>query len=72
MDIDESGDLSFDELRDGLKKMDVFPKISLTHEDFVLITNNGEYCDSDGSIAESNFDFLIRDQLKAYVHRLTS
>ena len=49
--------------------MDVIPKISLTHEDFVLITNNGEYCDSDGSITPANFDLMIRDQLKAYVHR---
>lgn len=69
LDTDDSGELSYDELYIGLKKIKVQPMISLSREDWDVMTVKGELSDENDEVNKATFLTIMRRQLKFYVQR---
>ena len=64
LDADNDGDLSYAEVKEGLAKIETKPKMQLSKEDFEAMTEG--LCDPKGCISSSQFDNIIRKQLRDY------
>ena len=69
MDVDRSGALSWQEMSEGLRKMNVKPKINFTEDEFNTITLQQTLCNDEGELDKHAFDRLLRIQLFAYAER---
>ncbi|EKX39507.1 hypothetical protein GUITHDRAFT_114473 [Guillardia theta CCMP2712] len=69
LDTDDSNTLSFEELSYGLRKLKVRPPISLSRDDFEVMTIQGSLLNDRGELGPSEFDKVMRRQLKLYVQR---
>ena len=64
-DSDQSGTLSYAEVRDGLKKF----KIALTEQEWDSITFSKRLCTKAGEINAARWDTIMRSQMVMYCHR---
>ncbi len=50
LDCDRGGTLSFEEMSEGLRKMNFSPRIALSFDDFERMTHGCKLCDEEGCI----------------------
>ena len=67
LDSDRGGTLSFDELREGLRKMPFEQAIAVTAEDWERMTRHGARCGSDGTVSFSAFEEMVREELERHI-----
>ena len=74
LDVDDSGKLSYSELKSGLASLDIQPAIELSPDDFHALTHQMALCAQDsveGPVLDAaNFGTAIRLQIKNYSERL--
>ncbi|EKX41946.1 hypothetical protein GUITHDRAFT_112082 [Guillardia theta CCMP2712] len=70
LDIDGSGTLTFEELRDGLAGLNLQPVIQISLEDWDVITHNSSFCNDQGEMSRSAFEAAMRWQLSLYAQKL--
>ena len=56
-------------LETGLKKINTEKRINLTEEDFAILVENGRMCFEDRTINLSQWDRIMRKQMKMHVQR---
>ena len=70
VDTDESGCISFEEMRSGFLKLSGNKSAEvLTLEEFEAITRGGEYLDESGGLNRDSFKLVMGEQLRTYVQR---
>ena len=69
-DVDESGVISHQEMRNGLQKLGFNPTISLSNEDWEEFTLHGMLADENGEVNHENFDVAMRFQMAEYSQRI--
>ena len=71
IDTDESGCVSFEEMRIGFLKLSGGKNSLnlLTLEEFEAITRGGEYLDESGGLNRDSFKLVMSEQLRTYVQR---
>jgi hypothetical protein len=71
IDTDESGCVSFEEMRRGFLKLSGGKNSLnlLTLEEFEAITRGGEYLDESGGLNRDSFKLVMSEQLRTYVQR---
>lgn len=72
LDVDDFGAVTFSQMRDGLRKLHLSPRVNLTEEDFENITESGELCDAFGRVPLSSFTAMLYRQLHAFTQRHVS
>mmetsp|Transcript_4525 Transcript_4525/g.13630 ORF Transcript_4525/g.13630 Transcript_4525/m.13630 type:complete len:752 (-) Transcript_4525:505-2760(-) len=72
LDGDGSKRLSFEEMREGLLRLRVYPAIALTEEDFERITLERRLCNDDGEVDEMGFQAMMISEFNLYVQRQVS
>ena len=69
VDVDESGLISFEEMKMGFLRIAGGIMGILSMEEYEAITRGGEYLDENGELDRENFKLLMNEQLRAYVQR---
>ena len=69
VDVDESGLISFEEMKMGFLRIAGGIMGMLSMEEYEAITRGGEYLDENGELDRENFKLLMNEQLRAYVQR---
>ena len=72
LDVDQSGGLSFQELRDGLRKMNFDPPIILTQDEFDTMTENKSLCDDEEEVDVEAFETIMRLEMIKFCNRQLS
>mmetsp|Transcript_2326 Transcript_2326/g.3731 ORF Transcript_2326/g.3731 Transcript_2326/m.3731 type:complete len:904 (+) Transcript_2326:305-3016(+) len=72
LDTDMTGSLSFDELNEGLRKLNLKENIMLSKEDFHNVTEGFSLCTRDSEVLPEEFEALMRKQFRIYVQRKIS
>jgi hypothetical protein len=72
LDVDASGSITFEEMKMGIEKLDMQPKLKMTREDFDEFTRDRKYVDDDGCISREGFDECMRQELKGYAFRIAT
>lgn len=70
LDTDNTGPLSFQKVQEGLRKLNVEPRVHMSAEDWVHLTEGFNL--HDGKINLEQFEAMIRVQLSYYVQRQTA
>ena len=69
LDCDDSGGLGFEELRDGLRLLNLTPRIHFSEEDFETMTNKCQLLNARGEIDSLAFQIMVKGQLKLFMQR---
>jgi len=69
IDVDESGLISYEELKMGFLRIAGGVMGPLSMEEYEAITRGGEYVNERGELDRENFKLVINEQLRAYVER---
>ena len=69
IDLDESGTVDISELNAGFKRMSMRAPISLSIEDYELITEHGRYTDNGDEMSPEAFESMIMAQLRRFARR---
>lgn len=72
LDVDASGELSFDEIQLGLQAFHLRPRIQITHEDFQLISQHGKLTNADGIMTQAMFCEMMMYQVRDFIGRSMS
>jgi|NorSeaMetagenome_1021524.scaffolds.fasta_scaffold74611_2 Ca2+-binding EF-hand superfamily protein len=72
LNLDQSGQMSFHDMRDGLKRMPFLKPIRLTEQDFEQITLGRTLCNDEGQLELAQFEALLRREMLLYCHRQLS
>mmetsp|Transcript_75962 Transcript_75962/g.203551 ORF Transcript_75962/g.203551 Transcript_75962/m.203551 type:complete len:516 (-) Transcript_75962:399-1946(-) len=73
LDCDLGGTLSFQEMADGLRKMNFSPAIMITQDDFARMTRYGEMCDEEGCLTPEQFEIMMRTEIETHIeHKVAS
>ena len=72
LDVDQTRGLSFQELRDGLRKMNFDPPIILTQDEFDMMTENKTLCDDEEEIDAEAFETIMRLEMIKFCNRQLS
>ena len=65
--MDLGGTISFEEMRDGLLRMNMQPPIELTSDDFSELTARGLHCNADGGVDPAHFEAMLTAQVERRV-----
>ena len=68
MDVDESGQVSFEEMVTGLGKMDLL-STELTMDEYECITRGGKFLSDSGEFTKEGFQEAMLEQWKGYIQR---
>ena len=68
MDVDESGEVSFEEMVTGLGKMELL-SATLTMDEYEVITRGGRYLSASGEFTKQAFCEAMLEQWTYYVQR---
>jgi hypothetical protein len=68
----KNGVVDFLEVKVGLERLNLRPKIKLLEEDWRDITNHGELCGDDYTMTSQQFFEVMRNQVTLYVQRVAS
>jgi len=69
LDFDRTGRIDYNKMREGMKKIHTKRQINLSEEDYNILVENGKMCFDDATINVSQFDRILRKQLKMHVQR---
>ena len=69
LDVDESGELSFDEMQLGLQAFELRPRIQMSAEDFRQITLDGTLLNAEGCLTSELFVEMMCLQMRDYIGR---
>lgn len=69
LDVDRSGALSWQELYEGLKKMEFKPRINFSQDEYNAITLQHTLCDADGELDKEAFEKTLRIQMLSFAER---
>jgi len=69
MDVDHSNALSKTEFISGLAALRVWPRITVSEDEFEAFSHHGELCNAAGELGPAEFRRLMREQLLLYVQR---
>jgi len=69
LDFDRTGRVDYAKMREGMKKIHTKRQIQLSEEDYNILVENGKMCFEDATINVSQFDRIMRKQLKMHVQR---
>ncbi len=72
IDVDGSGAISFSELKAGLERLDIQPRLYFTYEDFVALTCDLAYVNEDEDITEEGFEACVRIEMQGYAFRIAA
>eukprot|EP00802_Teleaulax_amphioxeia_P002735 Tamp_02738.p1 GENE.Tamp_02738~~Tamp_02738.p1 ORF type:complete len:690 (-),score=97.12 Tamp_02738:1216-3285(-) len=72
LDVDDNGYVSYAEMKKGMEKLDIQPKIKFSAEDFDEFTRDHEYTEEDGNVSRDNFEKCMRLELKGYAFRIAA
>jgi hypothetical protein len=72
LDYNKNGVIDFLEVKVGLERLNLRPKIKLLEEDWRDITNHGELCGDDYTLTSQQFFEVMRNQVTLYVQRVAS
>ena len=72
LDVDGNGFLDFQELKTGLEKLDIEPRVQLSYDDYMSFTQDFTYATEDGEISAENFEACVRLELKGYAFRIAA
>ena len=72
LDVDGNGFLNFQELKTGLEKLDIEPRVQLSYDDYMSFTQDLTYATEDGEISAENFEACVRLELKGYAFRIAA
>jgi hypothetical protein len=72
LDVDDQGFITYEDMRNGLQKLDIEPRIKLSAEDFDEFTRHREYVDISGYVSRDNFEKCMRLELKRYAFRIAT
>ena len=70
LDVDDSGEVSYEEFKVGIKQMKYTPAINISIEDWHDFTDYGQLADKDDSFSKESFTVAIKRQLINYSQRL--
>jgi voltage-gated sodium channel len=68
LDVDGSGGLTYEEFKERVKKVTPTP-VFLNHDDFDIITEHGILCDAAGEFGRTEFQAMMRGEMKNYAQR---
>ena len=71
-DYNKNGVIDFLEVKVGLERLNLRPKIKLLEEDWRDITNHGELCGDDYTLTSQQFFEVMRNQVTLYAQRVAS
>ena len=72
LDVDDNGYVSYAEMKKGMEKLDIQPKIKFSAEAFDEFTRDHEYTEEDGNVSRDNFEKCMRLELKGYAFRIAA
>jgi len=71
-DYNKNGVIDFLEVKVGLERLSLRPKIKLLEEDWREMTNHGELCGDDYTLTSQQFFEVMRNQVTLYAQRVAS
>ena len=71
-DYNTNGSLDFLEVKFGLERLKIHPRIKFLEEDWRNITNDGSLCSADYTLTLSQFQQVMHNQVTLYVQRMAS
>lgn len=69
LDSDCRGEVGFQQVLEGFKKLGFRPAIHLTDEEWEEMTGNGKMSSPDGTVDVQQFEEIMRKQMKQYIQR---
>ena len=69
LDLDESGAIDLDELNEGLKKLNAAHFVSLSPDEFNIVTNNRALLNDEGELSPAAFEVMMLTQVKSFCQR---
>jgi Ca2+-binding EF-hand superfamily protein len=71
-DCNKDGVIDFLEVKVGLERLKLYPKVELLEEDWRDITNHGQLCGDNYTLNYHQFFEVMRNQVTLYVQRVAS
>ena len=72
MDYNNTGVVDFLNVKVGLERLKLHPRVKLLEEDWRDMTNDGELCSDDHTLTSHPFFEVMRNQVTLYVQRMAS
>ncbi len=71
-DYNNNGEVDFLEVKVGLQRLNLYPRVELLEEDWRNMTNDGKLCGDSGTLTYHQFFQVMRNQVTLYVQRVAS
>ena len=71
-DYNNNGEVDFLEVKVGLQRLNLYPRVELLEEDWRDMTNDGKLCGDSGTLTYQQFFEVMRNQVTLYVQRVAS